>query len=961
MELDGFKFDNLQSGLVIARSEPPIVLPTTEQIGEYTSKVDNSARFGSVELAAAMANPKAFLSRIVLSTIGSEITPDQARLVTTLRGYSTEGIVIDDLVRPIEDDINSKFQRTTPGSLEIVSIEVAKLLSEQQLVGDISHVVIDPLVELHDYARKCTYLPKLPEMPDLIITILERVDLLGNLHSARFKLYGLLEGMGIPDSLKEELLIKMDAFSDLDHPLAYSLTLELMESCGESSGWIKNQKRRRNELVGKLDGNGQDLFDKYKDLKELSRGLVTGIDYSDMQEGKVGLELEMKAHIEWVKRLHQRVVSEESEYGLRHPDIGDGWAVHSISDQGRNLYEITRQNDSLEWNGDYLKAVGALYQGLKNNTADIGALHYHLDRETHPYLPDLSGLFFGRNNGKSLVSKRFYTWDVRFLDVPRHEGNIHPGRVVDAIQFLIGVAKDMNDQQVGEIIHGDTDAFFTQDQIVFGYLSSIFPDPQVRLNALMMLHDSAFFKGINSLVLNDVFDEHILKKHFISELGDNPLLVGLLDVNMEEMLEKKGISYAEFLSYVVEFGKNLNFSSVDEAIYISQLTEIVSSFSRSNIDVEPLMKTVLDSLRKLDYEEQNLFRIKLVKTLISAGMIDRAQEVFQEIFFIPGQADEMASLVKSLISAKIDHSNIINRADEGVLGYRIVDIVVAAKIYSAAGLSTSRFVDLIIRKLGNSQGISSIVRRLIIAVELSRVGIDAKEIIDDVRESINACRFGELAHATVIGFLDIGEFEVAKGLFKDMRGVDAAQLLNNYIDNLIWLGEVEKADELFTLTKDYFAGINDPAFYSLVFKFPNNPELIKELFSKIRNPSHKLSAIKVIVNKYPNYIVDPEELARIIELSSTFKKRFRQNDRDPVKNGFWILVNLGYIDEGCNLIERFRRESRSELASDLIKELLVTKKPEVAKKMLPYLTEPRDRLTSMGNFLTYCLGGIGGT
>lgn len=525
----GLTFIPDRTGLFVpSNGRDPLRIPADEDVLKYQPPPNHVwPTRPSAELALAVSNPWLFLA----NEIAKKLPPDEegAEVVAYLQArgitqentiaYSSAAIQRRKQTRRIRDwrsDEAWEQESTVAGAVEQAGIALLDLLSEPSFTPEARRIVVLPLSQmLQDYRLHTTEKRETPEMPDLIMQIISGLERFSAQPETRFALYGILEQITIPESLGCEVLQRMDRYQDLDHPLAFQLTLE--EAKRQDSAWISTQEERRAQLLERLAAPNQELFDRFEELVQLSRGLVYHGDPRRPQAGKVGLEIEFmskrtrKNGIYGVRKSGRNLAMSQ-KYFQRGKGIADKWAIHR---ERNRRDEATRADNHLEYGQEYEESLVDLYKWLGDYARSLDALHIHLDSNRHPFLPKLGGLYEGQEPGRQSThtvghsSKGLDSWEIRSVALPRGIGNFHPGRLADVIGLYIGASSFENKTDDLPKIDLAKDSV-SLPQLLWGHLVTFIQDPKIRLAALMTLHDSQALRYCNPLAFIHTYNQESL-------------------------------------------------------------------------------------------------------------------------------------------------------------------------------------------------------------------------------------------------------------------------------------------------------------------------------------------------------------------------------------------------------------------------------------------------------------------
>lgn len=314
---------------------------------------------------------------------------------------------------------------------------------------------------------------KYPEIRGLHEQIINLLRLRENSRETRNFLYGILMYSELSDDQCEETMEIMDGFGDLRRPLALQLSAQLATSRGENSAWIQLQEFRRNELMAEMSGSEQELYDKYQDLAEKTKGLVIAESWLAIKPRKVGLEI---------------------EFGDKSQKA-DCPGFRAGTDAGDTL-ELRKLDEDLIYGVNYLSQLGDL--ALFFDKASPEGLHIHLDQGDHRTVPYLAGIDVSPNNKTPRGSvQRVFTWEVRGLTIPRMDRfqRLDPINISN----LITLYYHLSQKEHGKVILTYPDAPLSWQQLVFGYLICETDAPEGRLAALMVLDNPISLSTVNML------------------------------------------------------------------------------------------------------------------------------------------------------------------------------------------------------------------------------------------------------------------------------------------------------------------------------------------------------------------------------------------------------------------------------------------------------------------------------
>lgn len=318
-----------------------------------------------------------------------------------------------------------------------------------------------------------------PEVRGLHEQIINLLQLRENSIKTRNFLYGILMYTELSDDQCEQTMEIMDRFGDLKRPLALQLSAQLAKSKGKDSVWIQLQESRRNELLAKMSGSEQELYDKYQELAGSAQGLVIAESWLEIRPRKVGLEI---------------------EYGDKSNKT-DCPGFKAGRDVGDTL-ELRKSDDDLIYGVDYIAQLGNL--AMFFDRASPEGLHIHLDQGDHKKAPDLPGIEVVVNNKTPFRSTvRVNTWEVRGLTIPRMDRfqRLDPINISRLITLYYHLSQNTRNEIT--LTHSDTPHYW--QQLVFGYLVCETDSPEGRLAALMVLDNPISLSSFNMLEISDMF------------------------------------------------------------------------------------------------------------------------------------------------------------------------------------------------------------------------------------------------------------------------------------------------------------------------------------------------------------------------------------------------------------------------------------------------------------------------
>ncbi len=465
-----------------------------------TGEKRDKGRSGS-EIALATYDLPLFLSKEVRNRLGNDIQthPYIEEVVKNIQGllhvepdnphnppagqvkYSQEVLIRTKVQTGYYDRTQDKRVERTftkPGTLEVAAIVMTDVLREPDFRGRLGEEVSVCLARLiNNYRTQTRSGLELPEMPDLVRSIVEAIPTLSTRKEGRFQLYDALSYMRISPTLAAEIIEQMDRYRDLDHPLAYQLTLAIAEA-NPTHSWIRVQEERRAGLLAQLNGPHEELFYRYRELLIQSQGLVFAGDIVHPLQGKVGMEL---------------------EYGTIPAFLADKDTLDSGWIEGKDWVndEMRRSYDALEYDNRYRKSLVNLSKWLHDITTHLSSLHIHFDRIRHPHRPDIGNLYKTEGGIETLRENReYFTWEVRAMLPPVARGRLLPARVSDVVELYLRITTEGEVKTAPAIAvsEGDRPSI---DQLIFGHIASRTSSPEARLALLMVMHTPFTMLGVN--------------------------------------------------------------------------------------------------------------------------------------------------------------------------------------------------------------------------------------------------------------------------------------------------------------------------------------------------------------------------------------------------------------------------------------------------------------------------------
>ena len=525
---------------------------------------------------------------------------------------------------------DTKQKRTTsqPGALETAALTIVDLLQEPEFNGELGDKALVCLSELlYRYRAQTDQGFELPEMPDLVQHLTGALDVLGEQTHSRGHIYDLLSQFAISPKLGSEIMEKMDKFEDLDHSLAYQITLSIAQANPEAS-WIKLQHERRKVLLEKLKGSNQEVFDQYDDLLRQSKHLVIAGDLLSVEPGKVGMEV---------------------EYGIKgslpsDKNLPKSWS----SGQDHINGEVRRSDDYLNHDEVYRESLVGLSKWFVDNHSRPDSLHIHLDRQLHPHKPYLGGLYeLGRSHGKSNVHESdMNTWEIRGNAIPRAGDILEPARIEDLIEMYLQATQVDTIESTSQKIQPN-DSEISYSKLIFGHIASCLPSEEGRLALLMSLHDPRTLRAVNPVAFAQTYDEASLTNIAVlarleSDLPAHQINVNLLQIAGEAQFGKgwlqinKGVDESPEQAFIREAMNNpLNLQS-------TILRSLETAESSSKVDLEEVLSLFL-------WDEDRSLRSSARSSYKKGNNIERYPEILRKLATSDSEEDRrfMKELLRS--------------------------------------------------------------------------------------------------------------------------------------------------------------------------------------------------------------------------------------------------------------------------------------------------------------------------
>ncbi len=451
-----------------------VIIPEEEDVLKYQTHQEGGRRtvMPSGEVARAFGNFDAYFAGKVREYFPSH----QGMQPSTKQSYQR---VYEEKSYFDRTSGNKKAVRISkPGWVEEECLTAIRIAGEPTFAGT---VVVDKAISRASALLKVVRIgidggciPRVPEMPDFLAETEGYLTRLHTQRKLRFEVYDLINQTEIPASGISDLGKRIDAYGDLKHPLAYRLLTE----ADTDTAWYKEQMDRREKLLSLLDGDPQRMLEMYPDLKKLAEGLVCSMDVNNPPKGKVGVEIEF---------------GEENTPFLRE-------LPHFNTYRDCDNREISRDINLTNLNGTYLRDLSNLAAYLRDGATHISSLHLHLDRNQHPFEPNIGSLL---GNSEERTVEESYdkpTWEVRGLLPPIYGKELDPAGVVDIIQLYISAASTKG-FPVGSEISISEGSEPTIEQIIFVHICRFISSSEGRLAALKILEHPFVLKAVNPLAL----------------------------------------------------------------------------------------------------------------------------------------------------------------------------------------------------------------------------------------------------------------------------------------------------------------------------------------------------------------------------------------------------------------------------------------------------------------------------
>ena len=414
--------------------------------------------------------------------------------------YSQETVLHTTITETYKTSLGEDLEKITyiPGSLEQLGINIFQIVTDEQVKadGDLVFCLLDPYRKLlsryrteqingAEDANKTDLLPQLSKLTGVCIEYLQ--DYPGDPFIKRH-LYQIFELIELTPQQKESILNLMDKQKDLRQPLALRLTAELAISDPEC-GWILEQERRRSELLARMEQEPQVIFDDYRNLAQLGRGLVWAGSWTQIIGNKVGMEIE-----------YQR------------SETSPSWVDGFIEGADLSNSELRKDRKQLEFTPNYVRKIAMLSAFFGYQTGiDFSAFHLHLDRSQHPRSPGILFPFDQDNTRRNDLN----TWEVRDLIFPTLGRLRRPPIDVRTIANVISCLTAACSEEVAEsdLMMGDYLTLGQEqdkvdlNQLQMGHVLRATRSAEARLAFLLASENKAVFSAISLLRILSSYDD----------------------------------------------------------------------------------------------------------------------------------------------------------------------------------------------------------------------------------------------------------------------------------------------------------------------------------------------------------------------------------------------------------------------------------------------------------------------
>jgi hypothetical protein len=520
-----------------------VSVPKEEDVLKYASRTRDSELkpMSSGEIARAFGNFDVYFENKV-----QEYFPSHGKLPDKPLRQDYERVYEEKTYFDRASNSRETIRTSKPGPVEEECIVALRIASEPSFADTVvaSKAIARANTLLYSGRTEADrmYQQQLPEMPTLLVEVESCLSRLHTQRGLRYKAYDVISQTQIPASEIPSLGRFMEKNGDLKHPLAYRL---LTESTPDSA-FYREQMERRERLLSHLGGDAQQMVEMYPQLKDLVKGLVCSVDLKNPPAGRVGVEI---------------------EFGLGTTNILDEPSRFNIYDDPTENREVSRDIDSTVLDENYLRDLGELAMYLKDGATHISSLHLHLDRDQHPYKPDI-GALLGNETG-STVEESYdkNTWEVRGLLPPAHGNDLDPACIADIIQFYISASAESANPRGALRLPEGTDPKL--EQIIFAHICRFVSSPEGRMAALKVLEHPLVLRAVDPRVLIANFAEED------QEITYQVLKSGLVGKYAKHSLKMIGRRYL--------FQGITSYERLTEAEIMAQYEGLVGVFTKTDV------------------------------------------------------------------------------------------------------------------------------------------------------------------------------------------------------------------------------------------------------------------------------------------------------------------------------------------------------------------------------------------
>ena len=575
-----------------------VLLPSKEDLLSYAKPEGEKPKENRSisDIAFACMYPTQFLMREVKETLkNSSVAGEICRNLEEVSN-NQEKLTINDPTQYIAQSETHKkieasdYAEKNPSPLEEACMTLISISTEPVIKETATQEVALKLAGglLNQFRNQALKTETLPEMGHLVSQIIAKVEAIPR-KSLKY-VYEILDNIPIPLSQIEPLLQELDLFKDLDEPLAFKLELELAKS-NPNSQWLHEQAERRALLLEELSKRPQEIFDNYKQLIQMIRGVVYSGDILDISDKKVGLEI---------------------EFGMTNlpiRKIPPGFSHHIDDD---NL-EITKDDNSLNYGLPYLKSLQSLRRWLGDNADFLSSLHIHLDTQEYKGNSSITPYFFSPEDQSYRVNG-LGTHEFRGQIIPLKNNNLDIAKVADLINMYTHSFEGSNNIHKYNLKINEN---FTNslDQILFTSIVVLLDNPEARLAALKSMENPMTLKGFNPFIISRIFPNDIetisnlvQRDKYIGSIVKN-IMQKLSEKSLNEIIRDRNIDSDLRVTVIRALGNNLNESSIQE------LRTLIRDGNIGSYLRETAIEALGNNLNESDIQE--------LRTLIRDGNIDR--------------------------------------------------------------------------------------------------------------------------------------------------------------------------------------------------------------------------------------------------------------------------------------------------------------------------------------------------